>query len=280
MPIKLYPTPGDFLRDNTAFLHKYEVQSQLNQGNAAKHSAEPCTPALLFGRVELDNEPVLLFGNTPPWNLCLNAASGDERIPETAAELAAYFRENSIAITGVSGRDALCRAFIEAHGGRFTLRSAMDIMVLHTLIEPPPCPGAVRKADMSDLDLIVDWKCAMMLEALNEESVPERVRATTIDQLDRSVVWLMENERGQPVSMANSGRMLEHGACVSGVYTPPEYRGKGYCQNTVAALCRDLFASGKSYVTLFVDKKNPISNRVYRKIGFDVLEDASDFRLV
>lgn len=39
-------------------------------------------------------------------------------------------------------------------------------------------------------------------------------------------------------------------------------------------------ASGKSYVTLFVDKKNPISNRVYRKIGFDVLEDAGDYRVV
>lgn len=47
-----------------------------------------------------------------------------------------------------------------------------------------------------------------------------------------------------------------------------------------AAFCRDLLASGKAYVTLFVDKKNPISNRVYRKIGFDVLEDASDYRLV
>ena len=105
------------------------------------------------------------------------------------------------------------------------------------------------------------------------------MRSTTTGQLERSVVWLMENEAGEPVSMANSGRMLEGWACVSGVYTPPEHRGKGYCQVTVAALCRELLASGKGYITLFVDKKNPISNRVYRKIGFDILEDSSDYRL-
>lgn len=278
MAMKLYPTPGDFLRDNSAFFDRYEVQAQLNLHNAARHKDEPCAPGLLLGRVERDGAPVLLFGNTPPWNLCLNAAPGDERIPEAAAGLAAYFHENSIAITGVSGRDALCQVFMKAHGGSFTLRSTMDIMVLYTLIEPSPCPGTVRKANMSDLDLIVDWKCAMMREAVNEEPEPQRVRNTTVDQLERSVVWLMEDEHGEPVSMANSGRMLLHGACVSGVYTPPRHRGHGYCQNTVAALCRGLLSSGKSYVTLFVDKKNPISNRVYRKIGFDVLEDASDYR--
>ncbi len=278
MAIKLYPTPGDFLRDNSAFLDRYEVQSQLNRGNAAAHMDEPCTPALLFGRVELDGAPVLLFGNTLPWNLCLNSA--DPSPSRAVSELASYLRDKNIEITGVTARDALCQAFMAAYGGEFTLRENLDIMVLETLIEPPPCPGTVQKAALSDLDLIVDWKCATIREALNEEPVPERVRETTLDQLKRSVVWLMRDPSGEPVSMANSGRMLERGACVSGVYTPPEHRGKGYCQNTVAALCKELLACGKSYITLFVDKKNPISNRVYRKIGFDILEDSSDYRLV
>ncbi len=280
MAIKLYPAPRDFLADNQEFLEKYEVQSQLNRGNAAAHQDEPCSPGLLFGRVELDGAPVLLFGNTLPWNLCLNAAPDVSGTDEAIAELAAYLRDNSIEIAGVTARETLCRAFMEAYGGQFRLRSTLDIMVLETLIEPPPCPGTVCKAGMSDLDLIVDWKCAILREAVNEEPVPEQVRETTVDQLERSVVWLMRDERGEPVSMANSGRMLEHGACVSGVYTPPQHRGHGYCQNTVASLCRELLSSGKSYVTLFVDKKNPISNRVYRKIGFEILEDSSEYKLV
>ena len=280
MNIKLYPAPGDFLRDNQDFLHKYEVQAQLNLHNAVQHKDEPCAPGLLFGRVEQNNEPVLLFGNTLPHFLCLNSFPNAQGLSEALRELSNYLHTDNIEIAGVTGRDALCQAFMKAYGGTFTLRSTMDILVLYALIEPDPCPGMVRKANMSDLDLIVDWKCAMMREAVNEEPEPQRVRNTTVDQLERSVVWLMEDEHGEPVSMANSGRMLLHGACVSGVYTPPRHRGHGYCQNTVAALCRDLLSSGKSYVTLFVDKKNPISNRVYRKIGFDVLEDASDYRLI
>lgn len=280
MPIKLYPTPGGFLRDNAAFLHKYEAQSQLNRGNAAAHMDEPCSPALLFGRVELDNEPVLLFGNTPPWNLCLNAAPGDGRIPEAAAGLAAYFRENSIAITGVSGRDGLCRAFIEAHGGSFTLRSAMDIMVLEKLIEPAPIPGKVRPARAGDLDTIVRWALAFYREALNETASSGDLYQRNTERIKSGGVRLFEMPSGTLVSMAHTSRETERGISISGVYTPPEHRGRGYCQNTVAALCRDLLADRKDYVTLFVDKKNPISNRVYRKIGFDVLEDASDYRLV
>lgn len=279
MTVKLYPTPGEFLRDNRDFLHRYEVQAQLNCYNAARHRDAPCSPELFFGRVEQDNCPVLLFGNAHPHFLCLNAAPDDRRVPEAARELSGYLGENNIAIAGVSGRDNLCRAFMEAHGGDFALRSSMDIMVLEKLIEPPPCNGTVRRAGLSDLELIANWKCALIREAVGEEPEPQRVRSTTIGQLERSVVWLMENGAGEPVSMANSGRMLEGWACVSGVYTPPEHRGKGYCQVTVAALCRELLASGKGYITLFVDKKNPISNRVYRKIGFDILEDSSDYRL-
>lgn len=280
MAIKLYPTPGDLLRDNSAFFEKHEVQAQLNLGNAAAHMDEPCTPALLFGRVELSGKPVLLFGNTLPWRLCLNAAPGAAGIDKAITELAGCLHENSIEITGVTGRDSLCRAFMKAYGGEFRLREALNIMVLETLIEPPPCPGTVQKAAMPDLDLIVDWKCALIREAIGEEPVPEQLRETTLDQLKRSVVWLMRDPSGEPVSMADSGRMLERGACVSGVYTPPQHRGNGYCKVTVAALCRELLACGKSYVTLFVDKKNPISDRVYRKIGFDILEDSSDYRLV
>ena len=195
MAIKLYPTPGDFLRDNSAFFEKYEVQAQLNRGNAAAHMDEPCTPALLFG-------------NPLPRHLCLNAAPDAAGIDKAITELAGYLRENSIEITGVTGRDSLCRLFMKAYDGEFRLREALDIMVLETLIVPPPCPGTVQKAAMSDLDLIVDWKCALIREAIGEEPVPEQLRETTLDQLKRSVVWLMRDPSGEPVSMANSGRCL------------------------------------------------------------------------
>lgn len=47
----------------------------------------------------------------------------------------------------------------------------------------------------------------------------------------------------------------------------------------MGALCRELLARGKDYCTLFVNRENPISNRVYRKTGFQVLEDCWEYRL-
>ena len=80
---------------------------------------------------------------------------------------------------------------------------SLDTMVLKHLIEPPACRGSVRKATLGDLDLIVDWKCAAIREAVGEEPIPARVRETTLGQLERGMVWLMESPAGEPVSMAN-----------------------------------------------------------------------------
>lgn len=279
MELKLYPTPGDFLRGNRTFLDKYEVSTQLNRGNAAAHADEPCRPDLLFGRVEQSGEPVLLFGNTLPYNLCMNAEPGDERAAEAAKELAGYLRESSIEIAGINARCDICEPFMEAFGGEFRLRAAMDIMVLENLIEPAPAPGAVRPAREDDLETIIQFELAFYREALNEDGDPEHIRSRNLERIEKGELRVFETPGREVASMAHTSRETEHGISISGVYTPPEHRGKGYCQNTVAALCRELLASGKRYCTLFVDKKNPISNRVYRKIGFEILEDCYDYRM-
>lgn len=280
MNLKLYPTPAHFLTDNQDFLHRNPIVTQLNQGNASAAPDAPCTPQLLFGRCESRNRPLLLFGNVSPWNLCLNAPHGqDEEVRKAAAALARYLQAEKIPITGVNGREDLCRPFMEAWNGKFRLRTAMDIMVLRHLIDPPNVSGQVRLARLEDLETIARWMCAFTREALREPcQVSDRLDRDR-QHIEAGRTWIMENEEGELVSTARTTREMPGGICVSAVYTPPEHRGKGYCQNTVAGLCRRQFQQGKEYCTLFVDKANPFSNRAYKKIGFEVLEDSSDYRL-
>lgn len=280
MQIKCYDTPGDFLRDNRAFLERFEAVSQLNLGNAQARRDEPCTPELLFGRCEQDGEGVLLFGNTLPWNLCLNAIPGDPAALSAAVLLADYLRKERIKIQGVNASKTLCNAFFSAYGGSYRVRAGMDIMVLKELIEPPVVSAAVRKAVPGDLETVTDWACAFHAEALREELEPGKTREKFSGMIQNGQVYLMETKDGTPVSMAAAAnRALPHGVGISWVYTPPEHRGRGYCQNTVAALCREKLREGYDYCTLFVDKANPISNRVYEKIGFQIVEDNFDCRL-
>lgn len=280
MNIKLYESPGKFLRDNEAFFRQYEAATQLNQGNAMANRDRPCGPGLLFGRWEETGKPVLVFGRAAPWNLCLNAS--EEALPlgeKAAGALGRYLREAGEELTGVTGREELCRAFLEGFGGEFTEKSAMDILVLRHLIEPQPVPGKVRKAREEDLETVTRWALAFYEEALHQHPDREEVREKRRELIRRGTLWLMEPPGGEAASMAQTSRQLAHGTAVSGVYTPPEHRGKGYAQNTVTAICREKLAAGMEYCTLFVDRRNPISNRVYRKIGFETLEDCREYTL-
>lgn len=80
-----------------------------------------------------------------------------------------------------------------------------------------------------------------------------------------SFAWAMD---GQPVSMARLRRPLLGGWSIGGVYTPPELRGRGYAGAVVQALSARLVAEGASYVALYTDLANPISNHLYARIGF------------
>lgn len=280
MEIKLYSTPGEFLEENRAFMQEYEPLAQLNIGNAAAHRNEPCRPNLLFGCCAEDGRNVLLFGNTLPWNLCLNAIPGDVSARSAAVLLAEYLRREKVELHGVMAGKSLCDAFTFAYGGRFQLHTAMDIMVLTEVTEPPAVSGSVRKAALSDLDTVTDWACAFRREALREEPDREELLEAFRGFVEHGTLYVLESKDGELLSMAAAaGRALPHGCGVSWVYTPPEQRGKGYCQNTVAALCQDQLKSGADYMTLFVDKTNPWSNQAYAKIGFRVLEDSCDYRL-
>lgn len=278
--LKLYETPGDFLRENEAFLRQYEAVCQLNIGNAQGFREDKCRPDLLFGRFEKNEEAVLLFGNTAPWNICLNAMPGDPKGPEAAAELAVWLKAEDIPIGGVTAAKELCDSFMPSYGRAFVEKSAMDIMVLEAVISPDPVPGRMRRAEQGDVEVLVGWHQNFLLEAVHEDHSLDESRQKVLRYLDQDALFLWEDGDGRPVSMAATARDMAWGVSISAVYTPPEERGRGYCQNCIAAVCREKLQSGKSYCTLFVDKKNPSSNRAYRKIGFSVLQNAYEYRLV
>lgn len=63
-------------------------------------------------------------------------------------------------------------------------------------------------------------------------------------------------------------------ACIDGmarigpVYTPPEHRGHGYAAALTSVASRAALDRGVRDVVLFADAANPVSNRVYQRIGF------------
>ena len=68
--------------------------------------------------------------------------------------------------------------------------------------------------------------------------------------------------------MARIVRRLKTSAAITGVYTPPEWRGRGFAGSVTAAAVERIYAEGRQTACLYTDLRNPISNRCYAKIGF------------
>jgi len=83
-------------------------------------------------------------------------------------------------------------------------------------------------------------------------------------------IWDTDN---RPVSTATLMGPTPNGIRISLVYTPPEFRGRGYASACVAALTQRMLDSGKQFCFLYSDLANPTSNKIYRAIGYETVCD-------
>jgi predicted GNAT family acetyltransferase len=64
---------------------------------------------------------------------------------------------------------------------------------------------------------------------------------------------------------------------ISAVYTPPEQRGRGYASANVAALSQEALGAGAGACMLYTDAANPVSNRIYQRIGYRPVGTADEW---
>lgn len=63
------------------------------------------------------------------------------------------------------------------------------------------------------------------------------------------------------------------------VATPPEHRGQGYAAAVTHHVSRAALDAGNNEVLLFTDRSNPTSNGIYRRLGYEVVEERIQMRL-
>lgn len=68
-----------------------------------------------------------------------------------------------------------------------------------------------------------------------------------------------------------------HGARIGYVYTPPEWRGRGYASACVAGLSQRVLDSGRRFCFLYTDLSNPTSNALYQRIGYEHVCNVIDY---
>ncbi|WP_157530227.1 GNAT family N-acetyltransferase [Microtetraspora niveoalba] len=202
--------------------------------------------------------------HTAPYPLLL-AVVPLEAIPSLVSELIALGRS----LSGVRGpaeqAEAFARAWWEPERGRRSER----LYRLGTLIRPS-VRGAARTAVAADVPRAVRWIREFEVEAAVETSAdPTPVVSARINR--NELMWWEDG--GRPVALAGVSAPIAGMSRVGPVYTPPEFRGRGYGSAVTYAVTRKALEEGAGEVLLFTDLANPRSNSIYQALGYEPVAD-------
>lgn len=139
-------------------------------------------------------------------------------------------------------------------------------------------PGHLRKARLDEIALIAKWTQGFYDDAIpgSMQHVNAEKRAENFVKKERIFIW----EDGEPVSLVAWAGPSPNGVRINTVYTPPEFRNKGYSTACVAVLCSRILSEGKKYCFLRSDASVPASNRVYLKVGFEPVDESTEYKFV
>jgi len=146
-------------------------------------------------------------------------------------------------------------------------------MTFYTLacVEPFNSPsGCMRTATRAELDELAPLAIAadQEMHVVQERPDPAAVESTLRQAVDegQQFVW---SEGSRIRAMASYVSPFKHGgARIRGVYTLPEFRGRGYGTAITGGLAERLLRGGQAWVALFADNANPTSTGIYRRLGF------------
>jgi ribosomal protein S18 acetylase RimI-like enzyme len=185
--------------------------------------------------------------------------------------------EAGVTLPGVNGDAATAASFAgqwsERRKSAATPFQGTRLYELLELGEVPGSEGRLRQAGPPDRSLMIPWTRAF------QDEIGESANDTEL-RVDRALaagqIWLWD-QNGQTTSMAVGREAAQAVVRLSGVYTPPEKRNRGYAAACVYALSKQLRSRGYRCI-LYTDLGNPISNSIYRRIGYKAVAEALRYR--
>lgn len=203
--------------------------------------------------------------------------------PRHAAMLAAHFA-GTPGPAGIIGpwQQALdAQEALGRHTARLKLRSREILMrlPLDKLQVPAPMLSnqalACRLATEADLPLLQQWRLDFACEALGATPSQELNKTTAADMArwvaERSQFVLLDN--GRPVSGCCFNARLPDAVQIGNVWTPPDWRSRGYARMVVAGALDHARREGVSQAILFTPEDNTAAQTAYAAVGFTPMGD-------
>ena len=266
----------EFIRHVEPFLVNREAENNLLLGLiplALNYSSAP-----YLACVEDKGEVVAVALRTPPRGLILSTTDETASVELIAQDVYALFGS----LNNVSGPRLIAASFVDywqrCSGQSSRLDMQMGNYSLQHVRPVANVSGDGRQAAEQDRDLLVNWFHAFEADAFGKADKSEAEETVSRWFKTPTSMLMLWVDEGQPVSMAGSSRPTPHGMRIGPVYTPPEYRGRGYASACTAILSQQMLDAGYQFCFLYTDMSNPTSNRIYQNIGYEPVCDIDSYR--
>ena len=273
MQVTRFRDPHSFLRHAERYLLSAEVENNLMLGVA--EMAPAFDDNAYLATVDDGATVVACALRTPPYKAVISRIE-PPAIPLLVADMSMKYPD----LPEVIGPEPDVVQFADMWARRTGLASVEGKRQrLFEIREMPQltvrCAGRLRVAEERDLPTIIEWTTEFIAEALpGDPTDPEKHAARRV--ATRSLfLW----DDGRPVSMAGFAGRSARGVRVNYVYTPPQFRTRGYATASVATLTQQLLADGHTFCCLYTDVANHTSNSIYQKIGYRPISDLSSYIL-
>ena len=212
---------------------------------------------------------------TPPYKLQIASFC---REPEKAVELlTANLRKGEWNVPAVLAEEEIAKCFASEWTKLTDCQSEHSmrqrIYQLRAVKHHDYPSGCFRRASAEDLSCAAKWMASFQKECFDSPITAEFTK-TAQSMIENGHLYFWDDPL--PVSMAAFTRPTKNGITVSYVYTPPEFRKKGYASAVVASLSSLALENGKQFCTLYTDLSNPTSNSIYQKIGYEFVAEVMD----
>ena len=205
-----------------------------------------------------------------PYNLLISHSLNSKSI----SSIVEYFQKSDVSLPGIYGPAEEVKQFTkiwkDLSGEDFKSSDEFLQYSLKTMKMSAQFIGDISIATKKQEKLLKGW---------TEESVREIIPSSTdefVKSCTKSFLKLLENdkvfileEEGLLVSMATISGQTKTMQAINDVYTPPEYRGKGYATELCIFLCDYILDYCKNTPILWVKTTNYAAIHIYEKIGFE-----------
>jgi GNAT superfamily N-acetyltransferase len=156
---------------------------------------------------------------------------------------------------------------------RYASKEILYALELARLQIPQPlASGAVqcRRAQVADVPCLVDYAVAEAAETFGDPDMREqreKIDDSLRQHINEGIVFVLE-AGARIVAKSEFHGVANKAVQIGAVFTPPQYRGRGYARSVVAGSLDMVRSTGEKNAFLFTGEENVAAQRAYTALGF------------